>query len=141
MIEEEKTEEIARLLALKAYERPDSARMEKNVQNTMQAVRVASSRPSLLLFPDKSFGWMFAQPRYGIAALFLMFLGLHLLRVPVQEEPAAPAIVELPGALDAEFLAGAGTNRVLMASPVLQIDSPVARSDYSSMILPVSYNQ
>jgi hypothetical protein len=79
--------DIAGLLALKKYERPDAQRVEKNIQNTMRAVRTTKNIPSLLLFPDKSFAWMFAQPRYGVAALFVLFLGLHLLERPL---PAVP---------------------------------------------------
>lgn len=71
--------DVAGLLALKTYERPDANRVEKNIQNIMRTVRTTNNVPSLLLFPDKSFAWMFAQPRYGVAALFVLFLGLHLL--------------------------------------------------------------
>lgn len=86
--EKEKTPEqnIAGLLALKAYERPDAARVKKTIQSTMRIVRETSNIPSLLLLPDKGSSWFFTQPRYGIAALFLIFLGMHLLKNPV---PAA----------------------------------------------------
>jgi len=82
--------ERADLLALKAYARPDAARAEKNVENTLRAVCAAHKRPSLNHFPDKSLGWIFAQPRYGVAALFLLFLGLHLLERPMPK-PAIKA--------------------------------------------------
>ena len=89
--------DIARLLALKEFERPDPGRLEKDVQKTMNAVRVAHQRPSLLFFPDKSPTWMFAQPRYGIAALFIIFLGLHVLNTPMPTEVVGSVTVEEPG--------------------------------------------
>lgn len=89
--------DIARLLALKAYEHPDPERLEKDVQKTMNAVRAAHKRPSLHFFPDKSTTWMFAQPRYGIAALFIIFLGLHVLNTPMPTEVVGSATVEEPG--------------------------------------------
>ncbi len=79
--------DVKELLILKAYARPDKDRVEKNIENIMHAVRSAHKKPSLHHFPDKSTGWMFAQPRYGVAALFLIFLGLHLLDRPVPEAP------------------------------------------------------
>ncbi|NOU35868.1 MAG: hypothetical protein HOO88_03755 [Kiritimatiellaceae bacterium] len=99
---------IAGLLALKTYERPDANRVEKNIQNTMRAVRTTNNDPSLLLFPDKSFGWMVAQPRYGIAALFVIFLGMNLLNRPLPSAaPGSSPILKVPGV---EIAAIAGTN-------------------------------
>ncbi|MBI9020168.1 MAG: RNA polymerase sigma factor [Verrucomicrobia bacterium] len=96
--------ELGDLLALKTYARPDAARTEKNIENTMHAVRTAHKKPSLHHFPDKSMGWMFAQPRYGVAALFIIFLALHLLDrpmpgasvevAPLQIEPSEEEVVE-----------------------------------------------
>jgi hypothetical protein len=93
MSEKEKNKDldIAGLLALKAFERPTDERIEKGVQNTMRAVREEHAKPSLLHFPDKSSAWMFAQPRYGIAALFILFLGLHLLERPMPSALPASA--------------------------------------------------
>ena len=84
------------LLALKTYERPDKNRTEKNIQNIMRIVRTTNNAPSLLFFPDKNFSWMFAQPRYGVAALFILFLGLHLLDRPVSAVPPVTANLERP---------------------------------------------
>lgn len=101
--------DIAGLLALKTYERPEANRVEKNIQNIMRAVRTADRTPSLLLFPDKSFAWMFAQPRYGVAVLFLLFLGLHLLDRPMPVATVGPvAIIRDPGA---EMIASVNTNQ------------------------------
>lgn len=99
---------ISGLLALKAYEQPDEARVEKNIQNTMRAVRTTTNDPTLLLFPDKSFGWMVAQPRYGIAALFVIFLGMSMLNRPLPSaRPGSSPILKGPGA---EIAAAIGTN-------------------------------
>ncbi len=103
--------DITGLLALKAYERPDEARAEKNIQNIMREVRTTHNAPSLLLFPDKSFGWMFAQPRYGVAALFLVFLGLHLLERPLPATSVGPTVM-LRAPEAAEAVAAVGTNQL-----------------------------
>jgi hypothetical protein len=108
----EKTEatelDLAGLLALKKFEHPDAGRNEKNIQNIMRVVRETNNVPSLLLFPDKSFAWMFTQPRYGIAALFLLFLGLHLLDRPIPGASAGPGIVmKVP---DMDIMADVNTN-------------------------------
>jgi hypothetical protein len=104
--------DIAGLLTLKAYERPDAARAEKNIQNIMRAVRTTSNMPSLLLFPDKSFAWMFAQPRYGVAALFVLFLGLHLVDRPMPVAPVGPVVVKDAAA---EMMASVDTNQLKTA--------------------------
>lgn len=94
--------DIAGLLALKKYERPDPFRAEKNIQNILRTVNTTGNVPSLLLFPDKSLAWMFAQPRYGIAALFIIFLGLHLL-----DRPMPAASVGTSSALEAPSIGSA----------------------------------
>ena len=101
---------IAGLLALKTFEHPEGDRAEKNIQNIMREVRAADRTPSLLLFPDKSFAWMFAQPRYGVAALFILFLGLHLLDRPLPVSTAGTVMLKAPGT--AEAVAAAGTNQI-----------------------------
>jgi len=88
--------DIKELLILKAYARPDKGRVEKNIENIMHAVRSAHKKPSLHHFPDKSTGWMFAQPRYGVALLFIIFLGLHLLKSPMPETPVGSGAIEEP---------------------------------------------
>ncbi len=103
--------DVAGLLVLKTYERPAAGRVEKNIESVMHAVRTAHKRPSLHHFPDKSLGWMFAQPRYGVAALFLLFLGLHLLNHPVPETPIGPGIIKEPQPV-IEMMAGTETNAV-----------------------------
>lgn len=129
--------DIAGLLALKAFERPDAKRIEKNVQSTLQAVRAAHKQPSLLLFPDKSTAWMFAQPRYGIAALFILFLGLHLMQHPVPSAPVSSAALEKPGLQEMLSAVNSTTNAPVIIPPV-----PASRQpNYSAQIQPVSFNE
>lgn len=125
--------DIARLLALKAFERPDPKQLEKDVEKTMNAVRAAHKRPSLHFFPDKSTTWMFAQPRYGIAALFILFLGLHILNTPMPTEVVGSATVEEPG-IDVANITG--TNDVQSVDvpgiePVYQPIKPAAASSFA----------
>lgn len=117
--------DICGLLALKRYERPSANRVEKNIQNTMRTVRSTSNVPSLLIFPDKSFAWMFAQPRYGVAALFVLFLGLHLLDrpVPVASIGSMPEI-KAPGV---DVMASVDTNQLKAATlPGIKLVFPIA---------------
>ena len=124
--------DIAGLLALKAYERPDAVRVEKNIQNTMRTVRATSNVQTL--FPDKSFAWMFAQPRYGVAALFVLFLGLHLLERPLPVASVGTmAVVKAP---DVESMASMDTNQLKaatipgIASPLSLAGEPATLSSY-----------
>ncbi len=95
--------DLAGLLALKVYERPGKDRVEKNIENVMRAVRTAHKKPSLHHFPDKSMGWMFAQPRYGVAALFLLFLGLHLLDRPLSDAPIGTTPIKMEASTEMEL--------------------------------------
>jgi hypothetical protein len=129
--------DMAGLLALKAFERPDADRIEKNIQNTLRAVRTAHKRPSLHFFPDKSTAWMFAQPRYGIAALFVLFLGLHLMQRPMPAETVGSAVVQEP-VLGEVVSAAVATND----SPAFIPPVPTGlRPNYSSLIQPVSFTE
>jgi len=125
--------DIAGLLALKTFERPDQIRSEKSIQNIMREVRAADRLPSLLFFPDKSTAWMFTQPRYGVAALFILFLGLHLLDRPLPVGTAGSAILKAPGT--AEAVAAAGTNQIkAVAIPGL---APAVYSSFAAESKPV----
>ena len=70
---------LQQLLHLKNYETPDVARMTKNRQNIMREVREVSRRTrwSLGDLLEVNIPWFFAEPRYGIAALFVVFAGLQ----------------------------------------------------------------
>lgn len=70
---------LSRLLHLKKYETPDVDRMVKHRQNIMRQVREESSRPDWSMgdLLELNIPWFFAEPRYGIAALFVVFAGLQ----------------------------------------------------------------
>ena len=90
-------DDLVRLLALKAYERPDADRAERNIQNIMREVRNTDNTPSsVLLFPEKKFAWMLEHPQYGFAALFLLFLALHIINRPVVpgEQTTQPVVFD-----------------------------------------------
>ena len=70
---------LQKLLHLKQYEKPEEARMTRNKQNIMRSVRQAQAekRKPLLDMIAVNIPWFFAEPKYGIAALFVAFIGLQ----------------------------------------------------------------
>ena len=70
---------LQQLLHLKKYEMPEASRMVRNKQNIMRQVREASSRKrwSLGDLLEINIPWFFAEPRYGVALLFIVFAGLQ----------------------------------------------------------------
>jgi hypothetical protein len=74
---------LKQLFHLKQYETPDPARMTRNRQNIMRSVREVSQsqRKSLSDLIEINFPWFFAEPRYGVAMLFVAFAGLQFLGV------------------------------------------------------------
>lgn len=74
---------LRQLFHLKVYENPDAARMIRNKQNIMRRVREASSRKhwSLADLLEVNIPWFFTEPKYGIAALFVVFAGLQYLGI------------------------------------------------------------
>lgn len=70
---------LQKLLHLKRYETPEIARMTRNRQNIMRQVREAtrSKRRSFSELIEVSFPWLFAEPKYGVALLFIAFMGLQ----------------------------------------------------------------
>ena len=78
---------LQQLLHLKGYERPAVDRVAKNKQNIMRQVREANGRKawSLSDLLEMNIPWFFAEPRYGIAALFLVFAALQFLGVNMQQ--------------------------------------------------------
>jgi hypothetical protein len=79
---------LRQLLHLKRYETPDTARMVKNKQNIMRQVRVGSSKKGWTLADllEVNIPWFFAEPRYGIAALFVVFATLQFWGVNAQKQ-------------------------------------------------------
>lgn len=74
---------LKQLFHLKRYEIPDASRMTRSKQNIMRHVREASrsKRKSLGDLLEINFPWFFAEPKYGVALLFVAFAGLQYLGV------------------------------------------------------------
>lgn len=130
---------IRGLLSLKVYERPDESRMEKNMQNIMRRVRQENNLPGFLLFPEQGFSWAFAQPRYGVAALFLIFFALHLINRPMPSTPAGASPRMLNPPLEQEIAAMSSlTNRTdrpaLPGMPQRALYRPPAQGDTRSVL-------
>ena len=72
-------ERLQQLLFLKRYERPDPASLARNRQNIMREVRQAGAKQKWSLgdLLEMHIPWFFAEPRYGLAALFVLFAGLQ----------------------------------------------------------------
>jgi hypothetical protein len=70
---------LKQLMHLKTYETPETARMTRNKQNIMREIRnaQANKRKSLGDLLELNMPWFFAEPKYGIAALFIAFVGLQ----------------------------------------------------------------
>lgn len=77
--EEQADAMLQQLLHLKSYEKPEASRMTRNKQNIMRQVRQSQSekRKPLLDILELNIPWFFAEPKYGIAALFVAFVGLQ----------------------------------------------------------------
>lgn len=117
---------VESLLALKAYEIPEQERVERTIQDTLRIVRETSNIPSLLIFPDTSFAWMFTKPRYGVALLFIAFLAMHMMKRPVPETVQGPLAVVRSE--DDKLLLLIDTNRTGMAFP-FRTDDPFLFDD------------
>jgi len=74
---------LRQLFHLKGYETPDTARMIKNKQNIIRQVREINSRKRWNLFDllEVNIPWFFAEPKYGIAGLFVAFASLQYLGI------------------------------------------------------------
>ena len=88
LAESEADVRLQQLLHLKKYETPSPERMVKNKQNIMRQVREANSKKrwSLGDLIEMNIPWFFAEPRYGIAALFIVFAALQFWGVNSQKK-------------------------------------------------------
>jgi hypothetical protein len=79
---------LQRLLHLKKYETPDASRMTRHKHNIMRQVRDVShqKRWSLEGLLEVNVPWFFAEPRYGIALLFVVFAGLQFWGISSQKQ-------------------------------------------------------
>lgn len=74
---------LKQLFHLKGYEIPETSRMTRNKQNIMRQVREVSrsKRKTVGDLLEGSFPWFFAEPKYGVALLFVAFVGLQYMGV------------------------------------------------------------
>jgi len=105
---------LRQLFHLKDYEIPDAARMIRNKQNIMRQVREASSRKrwSLTGLLEVNIPWFFAEPKYGIAALFIAFAGLQYLGINPRNAPQSHTGIYTDSAEMVAFEQPAATNTV-----------------------------
>ena len=70
---------LQQLMHLKKYEVPEASRLTRNKQNIMRQVREVSSQKKRVLSDliEVNISWFYAEPRYGIAFLFIIFAGLQ----------------------------------------------------------------
>ncbi|MDF7801461.1 hypothetical protein P4C99_18430 [Pontiellaceae bacterium B1224] len=94
---------LQKLLHLKQYERPEDSRMTRNKQNIMRSVRQAQSekRKPLLDMLAVNIPWFFAEPKYGIAALFVVFIGLQYVGINSRNSSTSTGIYTSPGSVAA----------------------------------------
>jgi hypothetical protein len=77
---------LQQLLHLKGYERPNSERIDRSKQSIMRQIReVKLTQVSLGERIELHLPWLFAEPRYGIALLFVIFGLLQFWGVTLQE--------------------------------------------------------
>ena len=90
---------LQQLLHLKKYETPDAARMMRNRQNIMRTVRQAQSekRKPLLDMLEINIPWFFSEPKYGIAALFVAFVGLQYVGINARNSATSTGIYTSTG--------------------------------------------
>jgi hypothetical protein len=71
------------LFHLKRFETPDPGRMVRNKQNIMRQIRQESHNKKSTIgdLIELNFPWLFAEPKYGVAILFVAFAGLQYLSV------------------------------------------------------------
>lgn len=79
MVEDQAEVLLKQLMHLKTYEMPETARMTRNKQNILREIRntQSSRRMSFGDLLELNMPWLFAEPKYGIAALFIAFMGLQ----------------------------------------------------------------
>jgi len=78
---------LQQLMHLKRYETPDPSRMVRNKQNIMRQIRQESQNKSKSIgdLIEFNFPWLFAEPKYGVALLFVAFAGLQYLSINARQ--------------------------------------------------------
>jgi hypothetical protein len=92
---------LKQLLHLKSFEAPDPSRMTRNKQNIMRQVRQAQSekRKPLLDLLEVNIPWFFAEPKYGIAAVFVAFIGLQYAGMTARNSTTSTGIYTTTGSV------------------------------------------
>jgi hypothetical protein len=94
------------LFHLKRFETPDPSRMVRNKQNIMRQIRQEShnKRATVGDLIELNFPWLFAEPKYGVAILFVAFAGLQYLSVNARQAAnSQTGIYTTPAAQFAEY--------------------------------------
>ena len=78
---------LQHLIHLKRFETPDASRMVRNKQNIMRQIRQKdqNKRKSIGDLIELNYPWLFAEPKYGVALLFVAFAGLQYLGVNARQ--------------------------------------------------------
>ena len=78
---------LQHLFHLRRFETPDDASLVRNKQNIMRQIRQEgqNKRKPIGDLIELNFPWLFAEPKYGVAALFVAFAGLQYLGVNARQ--------------------------------------------------------
>jgi len=78
---------LDKLFHIKRFETPEAARMVRSRQNIMRQIRQESQNKSKSISDliEFNFPWLFAEPKYGVALLFVAFAGLQYLGVNARQ--------------------------------------------------------
>jgi hypothetical protein len=78
---------LQHLFHLKRFETPDDASMVRNKQNIMRQIRQEGEKKRKPIgdLIELNFPWLFAEPKYGVAVLFVAFAGLQYLGVNARQ--------------------------------------------------------
>lgn len=91
-------DQLLEALHLKRYETADEGRLLRNRQNIMREVRSiqANRKPSYFERLETRLGWFYAEPKYGLALIFLLFALLQFVGVDqTNTEPSVGVYADL----------------------------------------------
>lgn len=116
---------LQQLLHLKQFEHPNAANMLKNRQTIMRKVRESSGdkKWSLENILEVNIPWFFAEPKYGIAALFVAFALLQFADINNKKErqPTTYATFDSTTPFQASILASTSSNKVQYLKPSTEL--------------------
>ncbi|MAW39451.1 MAG: hypothetical protein CMF27_00780 [Kiritimatiellaceae bacterium] len=99
-------DQLLQVLHLKRYESADEGRLLRNRQNIMREVRSiqVNRRPSLLERLETHLGWFYAEPKYGLALIFLLFALLQFVGVDRTNSEASVGVYADLSGIPAEVM-------------------------------------